>query len=403
MAQTIAAQVTSYAWLHSGMKTSYSGRYSFLAWEETKRIEGSTLEVVQIVAADETCYELPHWFGVVGYEATLSDIGSIHAAMPCSIDAPGVRFCRYENVLRYDHELHEVRYEGSAMLPALKRYDDSPSLVVEQLRDILPYASYCAKVREALEHIHKGDFYQVNLTRKYQGVFDHAPNAQQLHSLFMRLHKASPAPYSALLNFRDLALVSSSPELFLKVDENGKLITRPIKGTARLEMSAKGFANHPKELSENLMIVDLMRNDIARCCVAGSVSVPALYEVDAFSTLQHLSSTIEGTVREGMGVADVLRETFPPGSMTGAPKRAAMQFIAQAEPLDRGWYSGAVGWIKGHACEFSVVIRSLILHENRFEFQVGGGIVADSNEVREYEETLIKARGISAALGITLS
>ena len=404
MAAMLAARQTSYALLYSGMKTGYSGRYSFLAWGEERRIEGTTLDDLQEVTSDSTLCLLPHWYGVVGYEAAHGAIGDIPPTSPCSLALPAVRFCRFESVLRYDHTTSEVLYEGKRAAPVLSSPLATQALPsVAFLHEMLPYEPYCEKVQAALSAIYAGAFYQVNLTRKYQGRFERIPTSVETFALFARLSAASPAPYSALLSFGGDYLLSSSPELFIAVDEAGHLTTRPIKGTAALETAAENLRKSQKEQAENLMIVDLMRNDLSRCCVAGTVQVPALFEVDAFSTLRHLSSTITGQLRDSATVSDVLRATFPPGSMTGAPKRAAIHWIAAEERMDRGWYSGALGWIKGRSCEFSVVIRSIVGQQERFEFQVGGGIVADSDPANEYRETLIKARGICTALGITLS
>ncbi len=404
MARTLAEFGHSYAWLFSGMKTGYSGQYSFLAWGERQRLEGDTPDIVQEIENDPILYVLPHWYGVIGYEAAHPFIGGLPPTLPCSLELPDMRFCRYACVLRYDHAARKILYEGDEALPVPSDETAASSAPpVAALHDTLPYDPYCDKVRSALSDIRAGSFYQVNLTRKYQGSFARPLTSADAFALFMRLCAASPAPYSALFDFGGEALISSSPELFISADGSGRISTRPIKGTAIPGTTGAALRGSMKDRAENLMIVDLMRNDLSRCCVPGSVSVPALYEVDAFSTLSHLSSTVQGRLRGSATLPEILRAVFPPGSMTGAPKRAAMQWIAAQEGMRRGWYSGAAGWIQGRRFELSVVIRSLIVQRGRFEFQVGGGIVADSDPHQEYWETLVKAAGISAALGLTLS
>jgi len=148
------------------------------------------------------------------------------------------------------------------------------------------------------------------------------------------------------------------------------------------------------------MITDLMRNDFSRVAKRGSVRVSELFGIDSFATIHHMSSTVEAELSEERSVPDAIQACFPPGSMTGAPKIAAMKWCSRMEAMERGVYSGALGWIAPDSCELSVVIRTLIIQGNRFEFQVGGGIVADSKPESEWQETLIKARGIAHALGI---
>jgi para-aminobenzoate synthetase component I len=398
-ARTLAQTSQSVAFLYSGLKTGYSGRYSFLAWGEEERIEDENLHALAVCEADGQD-QLPHWFGVIGYEANHAALG-IARGDECSLHLPAVRFSRFRNVLRYDHFERSIMQEGDGTLPAPNTPQNTPPLVT-QLHSYMPWEAYRPLVEEAIEHICAGAFYQANLTRKYQGSFAAPLTCSGAYALFETLAQASPAPYSAFLSWGEEHLISSSPELFLSCDAEGTLTTRPIKGTVPASATADALAKSVKDRAENLMIVDLMRNDLAACAVAGSVHVPALFEVDSFSTLKHLSSTVTAIAHPHASLLDMLTATFPAGSMTGAPKRAAMQWLAHKETMQRGWYSGAVGWIHGRQCELSVVIRTIAVQWERFEFQVGGGIVSDSTPQREYAETLTKARGICAALGIEL-
>ena len=224
----------------------------------------------------------------------------------------------------------------------------------------------------------------------------------------MDLCAASPAPYSAYLRLGDYHIVSSTPERFLTLDSQGRAETRPIKGTtprfadmAQDELSRKALEKSVKDRSENLMIVDLMRNDFGRGSVFGSVEVEDLFQVTSYATLHHMASTVKGQKRHGVSSLDFVKACFPPGSMTGAPKVRAMEICSELERHKRGVYSGAIGWFGGDgSVDLAVVIRTLVLRGTDFEFQVGGAVVADSTPEGEWHETLVKARGIARVLGL---
>ncbi len=396
LAHTLTHRGEAIAFLYSGMCTGYSGRYSYLAWEPGQCIEASQMCALEMISADAA--PLPHWFGYIGYECVHA-LEILPSTGPASIVLPDLRFCRYAKVLRFDHQEHIIEGDGVTSLPDCGVEPFSLPQLHGIPRSHMDEHAYLAHVSDALEQIHAGKFYQVNLTRKLEGEWQQTITDQQAFALFRQLCDASPAPYSAFLIYAGQHVMSSSPELFLSLTPDGCITTRPIKGTASLA-GKHSLHTSAKDQAENLMIVDLMRHDLSRVAVPGSVHVPGLFEVDAFSTLQHLSSTVQGQLRDGLGVSDLLQATFPPGSMTGAPKIAAMRWIAEHETVHRGVYSGALGWINGCSCELSVVIRTLITQGNRYEFQVGGGIVADSDPEAEYRETQIKAAGICRALGL---
>jgi para-aminobenzoate synthetase component 1 len=257
-------------------------------------------------------------------------------------------------------------------------------------------ASYLAAVRRALEYIAAGDIFQVNLSQRFsaEGAFDP-------RDLFERLRRRSPAPFSALLTWGDCALVSASPEWFYQT-RGDRIVTRPIKGTrprgttehedARLaaELLASG-----KDRAELIMIVDLERNDLGRVCEFGSVRVIDALAIESFAQVHHLVATVEGRLRPEQGPVDVIRAVFPGGSITGAPKIRAMQIIDELEPTRRGPYTGAIGYFsRGGSSAFNIAIRTMIVEGNRLSFQVGGGIVADSDPEAEFEETLHKGRAL---------
>ncbi len=380
--------------LYSGLKTGYSGRYSYLAFECDDQIRGDSVDMLnQCVQRSE----LPRWFGSIAYEA----LGERVATTQCPIASPAIHFSRYKYVIRFDHEQQTLAGDVNA-LPKLREVTSKAYPAVKECHAVMDRQRYIDNVKDALEQIHAGNFYQVNLTRKYVGAFERDLSAMDAYAMYANLCTISPAPYSAFLWREGQAVLSSSPELFIQVDGNRTITSRPIKGTASRAHAAIELENSIKDRAENLMIVDLMRNDLARCSVAGSVDVTKLFDVDSFATLHHLSSTITATLQKNVGIADILKATFPPGSMTGAPKCSAMDWIARKEQMQRGIYSGAIGWINGTQCDLSVVIRTLIAQDDQFEFQVGGGIVADSDAENEYQEILTKSKALAGMLKIQM-
>ncbi|MGC4033792.1 MAG: chorismate-binding protein [Tepidisphaeraceae bacterium] len=260
--------------------------------------------------------------------------------------------------------------------------------------------AYEAAVQRCLDYIAAGDVFQINLSQRLAVRTDHTPL-----ELFVELQDHFPAEYTALLDFGHFAIVSNSPELFLKVerlpDGRRRIINRPIKGT---RPNAPGMADEllhsEKDQAELAMIVDLQRNDLGRICEIGSIKVNEPRTIETHPTVLHGVATVEGILRENVSLTDILRATFPCGSITGCPKIRAMQIIDELEPVRRGAYCGAIGWIGGGEMELSVAIRTMTLHDGVAYVPVGGGIVADSTPAAEYEETLVKARAMLAALGV---
>lgn len=262
-------------------------------------------------------------------------------------------------------------------------------------------AQYAARVRAAKTRIEAGDVYQVCLTHRLEADFDAEP-----WDLYTILRRISPAPFAAYLDLGDAFVLSSSPERFLRVDAAGLVETRPIKGTRRRGDDPPGDEKQRAELlasakdrAENVMIVDLARNDLGRVCQAGSVAVPELCAVETYATVFQLVSTVTGRLAPGRDAVDLVRAAFPPGSMTGAPKLAALRILDRLEPDARGVYGGALGYfdLRG-GIDLSVVIRTLVVSRGRAALHVGGGIVADSDPAAEYEESMDKAAALLAAL-----
>lgn len=402
--------------LYSSMRTAFSGRYSFLGLRPGKHIQASDFTALEQQLTNppgDTSHPfLDGWFGYLGYglknslEDIAADTPSLHFPLP------PLWMVQYRLVLVFDHETERLEAwaataEDLAALPAPAPYRSGHEVTVETLGSNMTGESYLRKVQQVKDAVNAGELYQANLTRKFYGSL--APGFSPIH-LFRELCAISPAPYSALFKLEKQYILSSSPEQFLSLTADGKAATRPIKGSARRyadssrDEASKAFLAHSeKNHAENLMIVDLMRNDLSRSCEAGSVKVENLFEMTSYATIHHLSSTITGRKRASVSPLALIKACFPPGSMTGAPKISAMELCSALEKDERGLYSGCLGWLGGDGtAEFSVVIRTLLLKENRFEFQVGGGIVADSDPEEERQETLSKAHAIARVLGISL-
>ena len=264
----------------------------------------------------------------------------------------------------------------------------------------LPHDEHVGAVRRALERIRRGDVYQVNVTQQLT-----APFGGDVTELYRRMRAASPSSHAALLP--EACLSSVSPERFLEVVA-GTVTTDPIKGTRRraddpeLDAAlADDLTTATKDRAENVMVVDLERNDLGRVCVTGSVHVPTLLELRALPTVWHLVSRVRGTLRPGTTYGRLLAATFPSGSVTGAPRLAAMQRIRELEPAPRGWYCGAVGWLGNGSASLSVAIRTATLRDGLAVYGAGGGIVADSDPDDEVAESLDKAVPFLAAVGAT--
>lgn len=274
---------------------------------------------------------------------------------------------------------------------------------VTPLHPRIPKTQYLQTVKNIQEHIQKGDIYEMNLCQEF--FAEHA-RINPL-STFLQLNELSKAPFACYLKFEDKYLLSASPERFLKKQGN-RIISMPVKGTARRGTNPKedesvreNFFRDPKERSENVMIVDLVRNDLSKSCIHGSVKVEELFGIKTFPHVHQMVSTITGTLRDDVHFIDAIRNAFPMGSMTGAPKVRAMQLIERHEKSKRGLYSGAAGYITPDGdFDFNVVIRSLLYNSaNQYlSFHVGSAIVADSIPEREYDECLLKAKALKSVL-----
>jgi para-aminobenzoate synthetase component 1 len=263
-------------------------------------------------------------------------------------------------------------------------------------------AQYMRAVRRAKDYIREGDIYQVNISQRFEAALPEDPI-----DLYRRLRKVSPAPFAAYLGFGEFAILSSSPERFI-CKRGRRIETRPIKGTrprgsdpAADEALRSELAHSAKDAAEHVMIVDLERNDLGRICEYGSVGPTGSPAIEKYAQVFHMVSTVAGTLSASADPVACLRAAFPGGSVTGAPKIRSMEIIDELEPVRRSAYTGAIGYISFDGdMDTSIVIRTFIVKGGRAYFQVGGGIVADSDPADEYEETIHKARGLMDALGV---
>ncbi|HEX5362693.1 MAG TPA: aminodeoxychorismate synthase component I [Gallionella sp.] len=334
----------------------------------------------------------------------------------CALDAehlPSMAVGLYDWALVLDHQQKTARVvshrryaETDALLPKiLQRLQGGASRLMDKfqvcgrIESNFTQASYRAAFDVVQGYLQAGDCYQINLAQRFS-----AAAQGDAFGAYLELRRLSPAPYSAFLNLPQVQILCASPERFLSL-RAGHVETKPIKGTRprggdieRDRQLVDELRRHPKDRAENLMIVDLLRNDLGKSCVPGSVRVPKLFEVESYANVHHLVSTVEGELAAEHDALDLLRDCFPGGSVTGAPKRRAMQIIEQLEPHRRGVYCGAIGYIGFDGdMDTNIVIRTLVYSQNRIRCWAGGGLVADSQCEAEYQETLDKA---SAMLGM---
>jgi para-aminobenzoate synthetase component 1 len=382
-----------FAFLDSSRSDDGQGRYSMLAWrpQSVLTMRGEN----PFPAIDRLLRSSPKG-GVIGYFSYdlfrfLEQYKDLKA-----IDDLGLPDCclmAYDEVVVFDHQTQ--RWSGNVEARAVKTAGcrigvAAPSMTREQ---------YMAGVARALEYISAGDIYQVNLSQRFSHRFEGSPFA-----LFSALRNVSPSFYGAYLNCGDHVVISSSPELFLR--QQGQMIeTRPIKGTrprgANPQEDRKlkeDLIASAKEAAELTMIVDLERNDLGRVCEYGSVEVSQHRYVEELPTLFHTISTVRGHLHEDVGPVDILRATFPGGSISGCPKIRAIEIIDELEPVRRHVYTGAIGFIGAEDMRLSIAIRTMTVARDRVYYHVGSGIVADSDPAREYEETLQKAEGMRQAI-----
>ena len=349
-------------------------------------------------------------FGYLSYDLK-NKIEKLSSQNPDHVQLPEMHFFQPIYLIKIFHNKIEIisRKESPSELWAIikttptKPFLDAPIIPQNKIKARISKADYLKTISKIKNHLLLGDIYEMNFCQEfYVKNINLAPAA-----LFEKFNKISKAPFSTFYRLDKKYLLSASPERFLK-KEGKQLISQPIKGTIKRGKTAKEnkqltqqLFKSKKDRSENVMIVDLVRNDLSRTCLPGTVQVKELFGIYPFAQVNHLISTITGTLAPSMDFADALKSAFPMGSMTGAPKIRSMELIEQYEQSKRGLYSGAVGYITPEGdFDFNVIIRSMLYDEaSRYlSFQVGGAIVNDSVPALEYEECLLKVAGIRRAL-----
>lgn len=387
-------------------KSSFDDRYSFVAWEPEKLFsgninEGAKEDFFTFVNSYSEDYFLA---GYIGYEACqwMEEL-----PLPKGGDCPNphIYLGAYTSFLAFDHARNVWTMWGrekktcvSDLTPNNCTWDNGKIKGTNQTKE-----EYIKNVGRVLEYIKAGDVYQINYTQRF--YFDYGGDP---FGLYLRLREVQPVAYGAFINTGSGFVISGSPELFLR-KQGHTVVSKPMKGTRKRsgdpaldEQLARELRQSKKDQAENVMIVDLMRNDIGRFCTFGSIRVPTLYEVEKYATVYQMVSHVTGVARNNISTSDIIRSVFPPGSITGAPKKRAMEIIYELEPHQRGVYCGTIGYIFGDEMVFNVAIRTIELANKVGVLGVGGGIVADSDPEKEYEESLVKAQAAMTALGIEL-
>ncbi|MBN1847589.1 MAG: anthranilate synthase component I [Deltaproteobacteria bacterium] len=300
----------------------------------------------------------------------------------------------------YDRTCQEVQETMQELQRPLTGLLKTDSLSLAELESNFNKEDFKEAVKKAKEHIVAGDIIQVVLSQRFSGKV-----AGDEFDLYRYLRSVNPSPYMFYLNFHETKLIGASPEILVRLTDN-KIELRPIAGTrarGRTPEEDKALEHElledPKERAEHIMLVDLGRNDVGKVAAPGTVTVPALMEIERYSHVMHIVSRVEGTLKKGMDAFDLFMSAFPAGTVSGAPKIRAMEIISELEPTARGPYAGAVGYFGFNGnMDFCITIRTITIENNKLYIQVGAGIVADSSPEGEYEETLRKAGAMFRAI-----
>lgn len=429
------------AFLDSSMKNRKLARYSFIGLNSFKKVivekhkvyvdnKETDEDVFQVLKKIISKYkienntDMPFISGGIGYLSydfgrTLERFSDTSKE---EVEVPQCIFNFYDNLIIFDYDkqkkyisslgiLDEDKKSIKRILDSIKKHEvkseeKRESFEINNNYKIEDFSSnfireeYEDTVEKVRKYIEEGHIYIANLTQRFVKKIEEEP-----YNIYKKLRILSPAPFAAYLNYEDFKIISSSPERFIKIED--KIVeTRPIKGTRPRgktkeddEQNKLELKNSEKDKSELLMIVDLERNDLSKVCAENSVKVTELFEIEQYSTVFHLVSTIKGILRKDKDAIDCIKATFPGGSITGAPKIRAMEIIEELEGLKRNIYTGSIGYIGFDGnCDFNIIIRTILYKENNAYFGVGGGITYESQKEFEFEETLHKASAIMKAL-----
>ncbi|MCB9771696.1 MAG: anthranilate synthase component I family protein [Candidatus Omnitrophica bacterium] len=422
--------------LESSMRQAERGRYSFFGCDPFVTISGDDLNAFENLKKNYKRFEkktvighTPFSSGLVGYLSY--DFGlqfeNIKSRRKDHHGLPGFLFGFYDCVITIDHYKRKVivsstglpetksllrKKRAQSRLASIEKVLSTLESTVNfkspktranfRLRSNFTKAGFCGAAQKVLDHICTGDIYQANLAQEFSSQFVQPVDATRLYHV---LRKLSPSCFSGYLDIGRSQIVSSSPELFLRL-RKGIAQTRPMKGTRprgqtiiRDRKLNTQLLRNVKEKAELLMVTDLERNDLGRVCDYGSVRVQKIREIEKYRTVYQATATVTGKLAKNKNGFDLISACFPSGSVTGCPKIRAMEIIDKLENSRRGIYTGALGYMSFNGdMEFNVLIRTMLVTGNNVQFHVGSGIVADSRPQREYEETLVKARALKESL-----
>jgi para-aminobenzoate synthetase len=385
---------------HTGAHTRHTGIFEYLEQIEPSRPEPAP-----------PCPFAGGYVGWFGYELQ-SECGSPIRRSAATPDAMFIYSDRFIAVDHVEKKTYVIAIDEPSHAERAKKWIDRTKAVIEraapplvpEIRSIpnepikffldRDRETYLSDIRRCLDLIGQGETYQVCLTNELHCTSDVDPL-----TLYRTMRKVNPAPHAAYIKWPEGAVLSASPERFLSIDAAGKVQTKPIKGTIKRDQDplrddqlAEQLRTSEKDRAENVMIVDLLRNDLSRSCLPGSVRVPKLWDVESYRTVHQLVSTVTGTLKPSHRPIQLIRNAFPGGSMTGAPKTRTLRFIDELEQRARGVYSGALGWLGDDgAVDLSIVIRTIVASRGRLSMGVGGGVVAASTPDGEFDEMLLKA------------
>ena len=376
-------------------------------------------EILEKYKVNSSSFFIPGAAGYLCYD-TGWYIEQLPDLKPDSLKIPDIFFCFYEFFLIFDIKQKKLNLAGINIYEKEKIFKKKMDLITDEIKkninkkkkkeeveikkfsSNIKFSEYVKSIEKIKDYIKNGDVYQINFSYRFQadGIF---PSSE----IYSKIRKINPAPYSAYFNFGDFEILSNSPELFIKKYKK-RVITKPMKGTGDRGRDRKEdkenylkLLRSEKDRAELIMIVDLERNDLGKICEYGSVKVKKLVEIEKYRTVFQTTSTIEGILKDGISPVEIIKAIFPGGSITGAPKKRAMEIIEELEPEKRSFYTGCLGYIGfNQNMLFNILIRTLLIKKNKLYYPVGGGIVWDSKPEKEYEETITKAKNLLITLGI---
>lgn len=376
-------------------------------------------EIFEKYKINSSKFFIPGAIGYFGYDAGW-EIENLPDTNPDPLKIPDIFLCFYDFLLVFDLLRKKLSVIGidikggnnsfkkkllkfkEEIKKNRKKETEKTKCEIKSFSSNMKFSEYIERVKKVKYYIKEGDIYQINFSQRFQatGTFSSS-------DIYMKLRKINPAGYSAYFNFGNFEILSNSPELFIRKYRD-KIMTKPMKGTSPRGKNWKedeenkiNLLNSEKDKAELIMIVDLERNDIGKICKYGSVRVKKLREIEKYKTVFQTTSTVEGILEKGIGPVEIIKATFPGGSITGAPKKRAMEIIEELEPDKRSFYTGCLGYIGfNQNILLNILIRTILLKSNNLYYPAGGGIVWDSIPEKEYEETMVKTKNLFSTLEI---